>query len=826
MLGALPGSTARELARMVPELEHRLAGGPAPRVLDAETERYLLFEAVAEVLCMVSALVPLVLVLDDLHWSDKPSLLLLRHLARSPRITRLMILGTYRETDLARRHPLSEALIDMRRDQRYERVLLRGLSSAEVRQFMEATAGHAFSGRGLTVPEAIHRETEGNPFFIGEVVRHMVETGRFFQRDGIWVLDTAAGDLGIPEGVRDVITRRLARLPDGCNQVLAQASVLGREFEFDVVSSMVGSYEETLAAIEETLERSLVVEVAERKLPTYAFTHSLVRQSLYEEISLPRKQKLHLRAAEAIERTHQRDMRPYVAALAVHYRYAGAAADAGKAIDYSIQAGRAAYASAAYEEAVIHLEAALQLIEEEDTLRERHAEVLELLGDLMYITGIDRAQGVTYLEGALEGYQREARVDRAVLVQSKLGRSYSTFPETMDIPAAREQFHAALSLVSELPVSVPIGYLHVGIAAAELWGMRIPEGMDAAERALAIAEATGNKTLWASAASLKGFFLAESGRPAHGLDLLDAAWQAADEANHISTTFFAAWTGSGIPQFVHDNAAAVARLRRELDSERSRQNSYRRALLTGALISMLTQCGDIEAARGLEPDVPPGHVSGSYFITRFWLAYAAGDWERAASSASWGEQDTAARGDNMLRWMALALLGWARIAEGDASGAGSALEQGFSLCQRAGSVQGMSWIGPALARICLDAGEIGRAQEVIDTVRSAHQSLETAGALGARLAEVEAEIALRQGDEKRAEKLFAESIAAYVPFPEPFLEAEFRYRWAHQLNARGDRAGADTQLEVARQIYTRIGAGPPWIDRLERAHGAAERQAR
>src|SRR5207244_9199702 len=123
------------------------------------------------------------------------------------------------------------------------------------------------------------------------------------------------------------------------------------------------------------------------------------------------------------------------------------------------------------------------------------------------------------------------------------------------------------------------------------------------------------------------------------LQLLDSAWQAADEANHITTTFFAAWTGSGIPQFIHDNAAAVSRLRRELDSERSRQNSYQRALLTGALISMLTQCGDLEAARVLEADVPTGHVRGSYFITRFWLASAARDWKGAASSTSWGRQD-------------------------------------------------------------------------------------------------------------------------------------------------------------------------------------------
>src|SRR5262249_14331352 len=171
---------------------------------------------------------PVVVLLDDLHWADPPSLALLRHLARSARPAALLVVGTYRETDLARTHPLAELLGELRREPHVERLLLRGLDRAEPAALVAARAQHE-------APEAfvrvLHAETEGNPFFAEEVIRHLIEAGALRREGNRWIGTRPLAELGIPEGVRDVIGRRLSRLSDSANDALRAASVIGREFE-------------------------------------------------------------------------------------------------------------------------------------------------------------------------------------------------------------------------------------------------------------------------------------------------------------------------------------------------------------------------------------------------------------------------------------------------------------------------------------------------------------------------------------------------------------------------------------------------------------------
>jgi predicted ATPase len=330
-LGELLGPLGSELSPLVPELE-RLSPGNGPRHSDdPETERNRLFEATTDLLVNLSTRVPVVVVLDDVHWARKPTLLLLRHLLKAADHLPLLIVATYRDTDLDRTHPLSEMLADMRRQPGVERLMLQGLDEVGVRQFLERTAGHDLADDGIALAAAVSRETEGNPFFIGEVLRHLSESGALVYREGRWTSDLKLGDVGIPEGVREVIGRRLSHLDAATNEVLAIAAVIGREFDLRLLSQIVdGGTDSVLDAIGAAETGSLVESVVGRP-GTYRFAHALVRSTLYDELPTSRRLRLHRAVALAIESTG--DIQNQLNELARHFTEAAALGEVDKAVD-------------------------------------------------------------------------------------------------------------------------------------------------------------------------------------------------------------------------------------------------------------------------------------------------------------------------------------------------------------------------------------------------------------------------------------------------------------------------------------------------------------
>lgn len=357
------GRYAGELARLLPDLASLVGGLPEPLRSDPETERYRLFDALAAWLSDVSAEAPVLLVLDDLHWAPKPTLLLLRHVLRSQEPLRLLVVATYRDSDIGRGHPMSDFLAELRRDGGVERLALSGLDAPEVAAFIEAAAGQSLDDEeAQELPRVVWRETEGNPFFVAEVLRNLSESRAIEQREGRWVLSAAIGELGIPEGVRDVVGRRLSRLAESTNRVLATAAVVGLEFEPAVVERAAGVGEdEFLAALEEAALARLLVEVAGTR---YRFAHALVRATLYEELTGARRVVLHRRVAEAVESLHERALDDHLPALAHHWARASAsAADTARAVDYAIRAGDRALAQLAHDEAAAYYRQALELLD-------------------------------------------------------------------------------------------------------------------------------------------------------------------------------------------------------------------------------------------------------------------------------------------------------------------------------------------------------------------------------------------------------------------------------------------------------------------------------
>src|SRR5215469_10617598 len=482
------GDGASDIAKLVPEIRKRIPDLPPSPSADPNEERQRLFDSIASFLVNASKANPIMLQLDDLHWADKPSLLLLQRLARRMKGSRLIVVGTYRDVELDRRHPLSAVLGELRRERLYQRMLLRGLSESEVKELIEAISQQQLADRpSAAFVRAVLHETEGNPFFVEEVLRHLVESGALYRREGRWVTDAKSiAKMGIPEGVRDVIGQRLSRLSDTANRVLAAAAVLGLEFEFEVLILMTGLAEdEMIQAVEEALANEVVIETRGRLGPGYAFTHALMRQTLYEELSLPRKQRHHVKAAQAIEAVHERNLEPHVAALANHYWMAGSAADAEKTIDYSIRAGRAAYAVFAYEEAGAHWRAALELMNEQGGGdRKRRAKLLLLLGDDLVSGG---AKAIEYLEAAAPLLEEVGDDKAACDVYSRLTIYLSTNNVgALDLRRAMPHFKKAEALLAGQPESHRHALFYVTMAGACQWREQIADGLAAAKRGMEI----------------------------------------------------------------------------------------------------------------------------------------------------------------------------------------------------------------------------------------------------------------------------------------------------------------------------------------------------
>jgi DNA-binding SARP family transcriptional activator/tetratricopeptide (TPR) repeat protein len=376
-----------ELARLIPELRRRAPDLPPPPVDEPETERYRLFEAVVGLLTELSRLAPVLLVLDDLQWADRPTLQLLRHLARATSPARVLILAAYRSTE--RGDTFNSALTELMRERLASELEIKGLSEPDTAELVALRAGESPS---RSFAHALYEETEGNPFFVEEIVRHLLEAG---VRAG----SATASELqsfGLPEGVKQVIAWRLSRLEPSAIELLRVAAVIGRDVDAALLERVVLlAEEEFLGALEEALAAGLLVEADDRP-GAYLFSHALIRETLYEGMSVPRRARIHKRVGEAIEAAQGRRQGRYLPELAYHFTRAVAdEEDAEEAITYALRAAEQATTMLAHEEAAEHYARALDVLGRfRPEAIGRRCELLVELGEAR-VRGGERAQGST-----------------------------------------------------------------------------------------------------------------------------------------------------------------------------------------------------------------------------------------------------------------------------------------------------------------------------------------------------------------------------------------------------------------------------------------------
>lgn len=401
-----------QLRGLLPELPPVETGkSQRPGAVEPALARYRLFDSCATLLVEAAGEAPVVLLLDDLQWADEPTLLLLKHVLRAPEQRSLLVVGAYRDAELHRAPALLDALADLQRDLPVDRVHLRGLARPDVAELVAREL--AETEVSDSVVGLIHEETEGNPFFALELIRHLATAG----------IDAAATSLAtgerLPEGVREVIMRRLGQLAEPSQRTLQVAAVLGREFDLDVLEAVGDIEGEPLVeAIEEAVEARVVTDVPERP-GRYSFAHALTRTALYRNLTGARRVRVHERAADALVELARAGRPVPVAEIAAHSLAALPLGDAERAIEYSARAAAEATELLAYEEAVGHLARALRALEQHRSGEtRRRAALLFELGHSQRRSGRMPEARATFLE-AVEGAR--VRGDHELLGRAVLG---------------------------------------------------------------------------------------------------------------------------------------------------------------------------------------------------------------------------------------------------------------------------------------------------------------------------------------------------------------------------------------------------------------------
>ena len=382
-LRAVLGTGGGEVTRLLPDLTLRVGDLPAPVEADPDTERHRLHTAVTGLLTGVSRGRPLLLVLEDGHWADAPTLLLLRHLARSAGDARVLVLATFRDTEADIPGVLTETLADLRRSEDIVRLRLEGLSRDDVDEFVRRAAGGSLGPELHELAVSIYALTEGNAFLVCELWRALIETKAVEALDGTFRVVRPPAELGTPESVREVVSQRLARLAPRTSDLLELAATAGSEFDLDLVRRAAGPGEgELLDSVEEAVRSGMIDEIPSPGL-AYRFTHELVRRALYDRLSAVRRAELHLRIGEALEAGDAATVRT-LADLAHHFGAAAPFDQSGRGVEYNVRAARAAVGALAFDEAAAQLRRALELGIEEPA---RRAEIFLELGDASHRAG-------------------------------------------------------------------------------------------------------------------------------------------------------------------------------------------------------------------------------------------------------------------------------------------------------------------------------------------------------------------------------------------------------------------------------------------------------
>jgi len=440
-----------EVSKLVPELRQRLGAIPQSIQIDPEHERDRLFEAVSQFITNVSKEAPLLVVLDDLQWTDQSSLLLMHYLARGVSRERLLLVGAYRDNEVDEKHPLSPVLTELNRERLLQAVPLKRMSPGDVSDMIKQILEQDDVPREFC--ELVYQKTRGNPFFVEEVTKSLMEQELIIREGNRWKIKEVS-EIEFPETVKGVIKTRITRLDDECRNLLTMASFVGYDFTFEALRGATGFEEDKLIELaERMLKTGLIKERAVRGEDAYSFADAIVRDVVHEEVSHLMHRRLHHVAGSALEKVYANKIDDHLAELAYQFLEGN---DRDKALGYFLKAGEKAAKIYANNEAFSYFQSALQLLDEKEGELDEKARVLERLGDIKRIQGeynacVEHWSRALELRKKLDEKENAARIDRRMAsVLSAMGEE----------ERAETHYQEALKILEAMPESIELASLY------------------------------------------------------------------------------------------------------------------------------------------------------------------------------------------------------------------------------------------------------------------------------------------------------------------------------------------------------------------------------
>lgn len=804
------GNYAGELAKLVPELSDRVGPTPPSPGGHPDHERIRLFEAVTRFLAVLSEEQPLVLFLDDLNWADPASLELLRYVARQVPDRFLLILGAYRDLELAEDAPLGRLLLDLNRERLLTEVRVERLDAPRVAEMIAATFGEEEISDEFR--NLVYERTGGNPFFVEEVLRSLVEEGVIYRSGDRW--DRRPIDrvrIRIPSSVRAVVKQRLGRLSEECAQALAAAAVVGREFEFGILQEVTEREEDLLELLEAALRARIIREKAEAAgHSVFVFTDSQVRDVLFDDLSLIRRRRYHLRAARALERLRDDRLDEYAGLLAYHFVQGN---DLEKALEYSIRAGDKALEVHAHEEAIRHLQVALDLLEDREDDPTLEARLRTQLGDAYSYLGQP--------EPAIRAWERAAALYERVGDRLRVGDAhrrigYAYFMETYDAERALTAYEKARIILEEEPPSLELAQLYHDLARLH-WrtGEHLDEAEDLCRRSLELARELDVPEVECQAFQTLAFLLPADAKE-EVLASLEQALAIGKEHGCVDAASRAYVNlGSALAVIKGDVGKATQVFREGLDFvEETRYFAYEDCLQAELALGAHLPAGKWDQAMGIAEDLQESPVRCKFhgvlhpLVTLGLVSLYRGQWgegeERLRAALRHATEFQEAR--FVAPHMALS---WLAAEKGDYEKARERLSQACDILRRTGDVidfvAARIHLLALLAEVTLRAGQAKEAAVLRDELRDLAARLDEEWGR-AYLDRVEGLLAAHDEAWDEALARLETSLARWERVGWPYERGRTLYELGTMHQRRGDGEAAGRALDRALEVFTDLDA--------------------